>query len=183
MKTCPWLLIAFVVLGAASRLIDHPWNFTPVLAIALFGGACFRSGFQGLGVTLGILALSDVMLSFRTDYPLIYPDLPFNYGAFALAVALGTLLRNRRRVLPIVGVSMSASLVFFLVSNFGVWLVGGLYPRTWTGLLECYALGVPFYKFTFAGDVVYSFLLFGLFALAERVVGSREAARIANLPA
>jgi ABC-type multidrug transport system fused ATPase/permease subunit len=90
------------------------------------------------------------------------------YGSFALMVWLGTWLRSRRRLQPIAGATLAGSVLFFVVTNFAVWLSGMTYPTTAVGLLACYVAAIPYFGNTIAGDAFYAALLFGGFALAER---------------
>jgi hypothetical protein len=85
-----------------------------------------------------------------------------------LIVCIGFLLRRRRRLLPIAGATLASSLLFFIITNFAVWASGALYPRTAIGLLACFVAAIPFFQNTLLGDAVYSVILFGGFAFAER---------------
>jgi hypothetical protein len=145
------------------RLLPHPPNVTPIAAIALFGGAHFASKRAALAVPLTAMCLSDVLLGFG-----VHRVMPFVYGSFASTVFLGRLIRDRRSALAVGGAALTGSVLFFVVTNFGVWLVGDLYPRTLEGLVACYVAGIPFFRNTLAGDFLYAGALFGGFALAQR---------------
>jgi len=90
------------------------------------------------------------------------------HGSFALVVCLGLLLRKRRTPLRIAGAALASSTLFFVISNFGVWAFGSLYPQTGAGLVACYAAAIPFFRNTLMGDALYTAVLFSGFALAER---------------
>jgi hypothetical protein len=154
-------LLGIVAAAAALRLLPHWPNFTPIAAMALFGGAHFASRRAAFALPLAAMLLSDLALG-------LHATLPFVYAAFAATVGLGLLLRTRRTVWSIGGAALGASVLFFVVTNLAVWAVGGLYPRTATGLAEAFAAAIPFYAPTVAGDLFYTALLFGGFALAER---------------
>jgi hypothetical protein len=154
-------LAGMIFLAAASRLIPHPPNFTPLAAMALFGGAYLSDKRLAFGLPLAALLLSDAVLGF-------YHDMIWVYGSFALMVCLGLQLQSRRRLLPIAGAALASSVLFFVITNFGVWASGGLYPLTLTGLGACYVAAIPFFQNTIAGDLVYTALLFGGFAIVER---------------
>ena len=154
-------LVGIVLAAAALRLLPHWPNFTPVAAMALFGGAHFASRRMALAVPLAAMLLSDAVLGFHSS-------MGFVYGAFAATVGLGLLLRNGRSPLRVGGMALGASVLFFGVTNFGAWLVGGLYPLTAAGLAEAYVAGLPFFTNTLAGDLLYTGVLFGGFALAQR---------------
>jgi len=156
-----YVLAGFVLAAAAMRLMPHPWNFTPVAAMALFAGAQISHRGVAFLLPLAAMLLSDLVIGFHAG-------MPFVYGAFAMIVGLGLLLRERIRPLPLLGASLTASTVFFVVTNLGVWLVGGLYPMTGPGLLAAFTAALPFFAHTLAGDLFYAALLFGAFALLQR---------------
>ena len=172
------ILTALVLLAASCRLVDGWQNIAPIGAMALFGGACFRSRKAAFLVPLSALLLSDVLLNLTrhsNQWLEAWRTTCFTYLAFVLVVGLGLLLRHRTRsVVAIATGSLAASLIFFFVSNFGWWLTMGFHPLTFAGLAECYGLALPFFRNTFAGDLFFSTVLFGCFALVEtRVLASR----------
>jgi hypothetical protein len=144
--------------AALARLIPHPPNFTPVGAMALFGGACLTDRRLALVLPLGALFLSDLVLGLHALIPVVY-------GCFALNVLLGRWLRSRRAVVTTAAVTLAGSVQFFIIINFACWLHG--YPHTAAGLVASYLAGVPFFQNTLAGDVVFATALFGGLALAE----------------
>ncbi len=150
-----------VVAAASARLLPHPPNFTPVAAMALFAGTCLPSGALAFAVPLTAMFASDLVLG-------IHDLMPVVYLCFGLTVGLGRLVRSRRRPAPVALACLSASTLFFAVTNFGVWAAGALYPRTPAGLLECYALALPFFGNTILGDAFCTGALFCGYALLER---------------
>jgi hypothetical protein len=158
-------LVSIVAAAAVSRLIPHPPNFTPIGAIALFAGAQFSDKRAALAVPLLAMLLSDLGLGDG-----IHPLTPYVYGSFALIVGFGILLRQRLSALRIAGATAAGSVLFFAITNLGVWLQGGLYPRSPEGLVACYIAAVPFFGNTLAGDATYTLLLFGGFAISERLL-------------
>lgn len=156
------LALGIIVLAAALRIAPHPWNFTPVGAMALFSGAVTRDRRLAFFFPLPALFAGDIFIGFHKLMPVVY-------ASFLVSVAIGFWLRNRRTVSRISAATLFGAIQFFLVTNFAVWAVGLSYPRTGPGLLACYAAGVPFFWNTLAGDAVYAALLFGGFALAERL--------------
>jgi hypothetical protein len=155
-------LVGIVVLAAVMRIIPHPPNFTPISAMALFGGAYFPNTIVAFIVPLAAMSLSDLFLGGFDA------TMPFIYGSFAVSVCLGLWIRRRPSVLRVGAAALISSILFFVISNFGVWLVGGLYPRTMEGLLACYVAAVPFFRHTLLGDLLYTSVLFGGFAFMQR---------------
>lgn len=165
------ILTALVLLAASCRLVDGWQNFAPIGAMALFGGACFRSRKSAFLVPLSALLLSDVLLNLTrhsNQWLEAWRTTTFTYMAFVLVVAIGLLLRSRtRNVVAIATGSLAASLIFFFVSNFGWWLTMGFHPLTFAGLAECYGMALPFFRNTIASDLFFNTVLFGSFALVE----------------
>lgn len=164
------VLVAMILAAAASRLIPHPPNFAPIGAMALFGGACFASKRVAFLVPLAAMLVSDLAIGLLSgDLSLGFHRLiPVVYGSFALIVCLGFLLRRRRSLFPVAGAALASSILFFVLTNFGVWALGSWYPKTWEGLVACYVAAIPFFHNTLLGDAVYTTVLFGGLALAER---------------
>ena len=150
-----------ILTAALSRLLPHPANFTPIAAIALAGGVYLDKRFA-LVLPLGVLLLSDLFIGFHST-------IVFVYGSFMLIGFLGLWLRTHKKLLPIAGTTILSSILFFGITNFGVWLTGSgwSYPGTWQGLIECYTLAIPFFRNTIAGDLIYTMVLFGLFEVSE----------------
>ena len=161
-KAMPFLLSHFgldITLEGTSYL----WGLTPVFALGLFGVARFRS--IGLGMALPMFAwfAGDLLIgaAMGMDW-MFYPGWYMTYVAFAVLCLGGLLLRDRRGLPRVIGVAVGSSIAFFLVSNFGSWYwdLGTSYPRTFAGLLTCYAAGIPFYKMQVLSTLLFSGLLF-----------------------
>src|SRR5258708_6359363 len=148
------LWIGIVVLGACARLLPHPWNFTPLIAIGLFAGSQARFAATGVLATLSALALSDAVMGF-------YSGFWYVYGAALIPVLLGRLIRGRNSVVAIVAAALGSNVSFFLVTNLMVWATGSLYPHTMAGLATCFAAGIPFYQNQLLGDAFYTVALVG----------------------
>lgn len=155
------LLVIVIVALAAFRLLPHPPNLSPIAAMALFAGAHFADRRLAFIVPLVALMLSDLWLGFHSS-------MLFVYAAFAMIVTLGFLLRERKRLLPIMGLALIGSVLFFLVTNFGAWLSHSIYPHTAQGLLAAYTAGLPFFQNTLLGDLLFTAVLFGGFYLFEQ---------------
>jgi len=167
------LSIALVFLAALTRLLPHPDNFTPIGAMALFGAAYFSRQALTLAVPFIALFVSDLLLN-NIIYRQYYPEFTlitswWIYAAFGLVMLAGWLLL-RQKVTPsrVVISGLIASAIFFLVTNFSVWLEGTMYPKTTAGLMACYAAGLPFLKNTVMGDLFFSAVLFGTYEYALR---------------
>jgi hypothetical protein len=153
-----------ILAAAAMRLLPHPPNFSPIAAMALFSGAYLPKRALSFAAPFGALLLSDAVLGG------FYPGIGFVYFSFALVVLIGWAIASRKTVLTIGAAALASSVLFFVLTNFGTWLFSGFYPRTWEGLIACYLAAIPFFQNTLAGDLVFTALLFGGFALLERAV-------------
>jgi hypothetical protein len=161
--TLPYALIAA---AALLRLMPHPWNFQPMDALALFGGAVLP-GAWAVVVPLGAVALSDAVLGFYG------PGMLWVYAAYLAIIVLGRLALRRRSAVGIAGTAVAAAILFYLVTNFGEWM-GPLYPHTAAGLAASYAAAIPFFRNTVLSDVAYSLALFGIYD-AARLAARRRA--------
>lgn len=166
------VLLAFVFAAALSRLVPHPPNFTPLGAMALFGGAYFGSRWAAFILPVLALLISDVALELLSPGRGFHSGMPVVYGCFLATSGLGLSLRGRVRAGRVANRSLLAAWLFFLVTNFAVWAGGGLYSMSPSGLLACYVAALPFLGNTLAGHAVYGVLLFGGFSLLERRVSA-----------
>lgn len=153
------LLVAF---GVVMRILPHPANLAPVGAIALFGGATLNKRI-GWWLPVVVMAISDMNLGY-------YSSAPFTWLGFLFVGLLGLYVHRYRSWIRIPIAALCGSLLFFIVSNFGVWLVHGLYATTWNGLVQCFVMAIPFLRPTIAGDLIYSTFLFGTYALASHAI-------------
>ena len=157
-----WLALGLTVVGGLARLIPHPPNFTPVGGMSLFAGARLR-GWQAYCIPLLLMGATDPILSLLYGYPLFSQVTPAIYGSFLLSAWIGrTMLRGSRSAVRIGAAAALCSAQFFVLTNFAVWLWGGLYPPTAAGLSACYVAALPFLGRTLAGDLFYTGLLFTL---------------------
>ncbi len=158
------LINPFIIIGIAVvlRLIPHPANVAPIAAMALFGGAYLDKRYAIL-VPLVAMVISDIFLGF-------HDTILFVYGSFLITGFIGVWLKKHKSITNILFASLVSSLLFFLITNFGVWLVGNIYPKTITGLLECFLAAIPFFKNTILGDFIYTSLFFGGYEVVLRWV-------------
>jgi hypothetical protein len=166
-------LLAFLMIAvaAAVRIAPHPWNFTPIGAMALFSGAVLR--FRRIAFLFPLLALfvGDIFVGF-------HKLMLFVYASFAVNIAIGLWLRDRRTIGRISLAAFAGAAQFFLVTNFAVWLYFDTFPKSPAGLATCYITGLPLFGNTLAGDAIYAALLFGGYAFAEHFLPvMRQSAR------
>ena len=157
------LALLMIAVAAAVRIVPHPWNFTPIGAMALFSGAVLRD--RRLAFLFPLLALfaGDIFVG-------IHKLMFVVYASFAVNIAIGLWLRDRRTLARITLATLLGAIQFFIVTNFAVWQFLSGYPHTGTGLVTCYMAGIPFFWNTLAGDAFYVALLFGSYAFAERML-------------
>ena len=164
-----WIVAVLLGVGIAARLVPHPWNATPTMAIALFGGTYLTKRWS-IALPLLLVAVSDLFLGWHST-------IPFTWSAFAATGMLGWWVRRRPTSGRIVTSALAGAVLFFLVSNFGVWATQALYPHTAQGLWTCYLAGVPFFRGTLLGDAVFTAVLFGGYAAVTAALPTRAAAR------
>lgn len=174
------LAYLFVVVAVLWRVMlsifPYPLGFAPVAASLLFFGA--RMEGKRMWIPLALLVGSDLFLTLQYyDYKLT-PDHFVTWAWYAAMLGLGTLLKGNSRPLRLLGASLTASISFFLVSNFAVWLVWNMYPKTLQGLVQCYVAALPFFRNGVAGDLLFTALFFAIPALL-RSFGHEEAHKIA----
>lgn len=167
------LLILLILVSAFSRLIPHMPNFSPLGAIGLFGAAYFTKKWQAFLIPIAATWISDLFINnviYAQYYPKFtwfYSGFYWQYGSYLLITLVGIFLFKKISTSRIITGALAASMIFFFVSNFGVWASGTMYPQTFNGLLTCYSAGIPFLKGTVLGDLFYCGVLFGTFAFAQ----------------
>ncbi len=174
------LLTAMVAAAAVTRILPHPDNVTPIGGMALFGAAYFGRKYLAVLIPLAALWLSNLFIDnliYQAYYDgFVWFSQPFVFLSFLMIVGLGWLALGKVTPLRLLGSSLGASVLFFLVSNFGVWLTGGgMYPMNMEGLIACYTAGLPFFRNTVLGDLVFVGALFGIFEwMQQRYPSLRE---------
>ena len=157
------LLVAliFILIGITLRLLPHPPNFAPITAIALFGGIYFS---KRISLTIPILAMmiSDMFLGLYQ--PIL---MAFVYGSFLLSVVLGFWLKKHKKWHTVLGTSLLAGLIFFLLTNLAVWIFTPWYAKTLHGLIQCYLVALPFFRMTLLGNLFYVTIFFGAYEIVE----------------
>ena len=139
------ILVLFIFVAALFRLLPHPPNFAPVTALALFSGVYINNKTLSIGVPLIAMILSDLYLGFYSISLWVYISF--------IAVSIFGIFYKKIKFKSI----FISSLIFFIISNFGVWVLG--YPKTFDGFLLCYSLAIPFFGYSLIGDLFYSLVL------------------------
>lgn len=163
-----------ILLAALSRLLPHPANFAPIGGMALFGAAYYSRRVWAFVIPVVTMWISDLILNnvvygaYFDSFVWLYEGAWFTYGAFILIALMGMVTLRKIKVPNLLFSALSASAIFFLMSNFGVWFSGTMYPKDFGGLIACYTAGIPFFKNTVMGDMFYTAILFGAFELSVR---------------
>jgi len=162
------LALSLIIVGILLRFVPHAPNFTPVAAIALFSGAYLNKRYAFI-VPLVLMITSDLFIG-------LHNVVIFTWGAFALITILGLWLKKHRSVLGITAKSLVSAIIFYLVSNFGVWLMGW-YPKTPKGLIDCYVMGLPFIRNFTVATLFYALAFFGLYESVAYFVKDKKLAK------
>lgn len=158
-----WVLTLMVFAAAFVRLLPHPPNFAPIAAMALFGGAYFNKKSFAFAIPLIALFLTDLIIG-------IYSYAWVVYLSFALIVVLGFVMLKKVSIKNLAIASVTASVSFFAITNFGVWALGTLYPKTPAGLMACYTAAIPFFQYSVIGDLFFVGLMFGVYELIKHKI-------------
>jgi hypothetical protein len=178
------LVLAAIILAAgifrlltASNTLTPLANFTPLGAMALFGGCYYQDKWKAYFLPLLTLWLTDVILNrflFFHEWVFFYSGFAWVYASFALMVLIGQYIK-KVSFKSVVLSAVAGALMHWLISDFGVWLGGGTniltglpYTRDWNGLMMCYYLAIPFMKNMAIGNVVFSAVFFGVFELLQK---------------
>lgn len=167
------MLVFFIlILGIFTRLVPHLVNFTPVAASALFGGTYLPKKWAII-LPMTIMVVSDYFIGFDGFFGRLYV-----YSSFVLTGLIGLWIRSHKNAKNIIAGTFTSSVLFFLVTNFGVWLHSGMYERTLAGLGQSYAMGLPFFRNTVLGDFFYTGVFFGSYELAAYYLRKTRLARL-----
>ena len=155
-----WLVSVMILAAAFTRLIPHPPNFTAVGAIALFGGAYFSEKKFAFIVPLVAMLVSDLIIGFHNGMLSVYLS-------FVIIVGIGIILSRYIKFKNVIAASLLSSVIFFVLTNFQMWIQSPLYTKNISGLIACYVAAIPFFHYTVMGDLVFVGILFGLFAAIQ----------------
>lgn len=148
------LLLSVLSLAVLSRWIPHPPNFSPIGALALFSGIFFADRRLAFLIPFSVILVSDLILGFHAISI-------FVYLGFAITVGLGIWLRSHIKTSHIILTVLGSSVLFFMLTNFGVWVISGMYPHTLSGLTTCYIAAIPFFQNSLLGDLFYNLIFLG----------------------
>lgn len=163
------LIIGLIAATVIFRIIPHPFNITPVLAAALFAGARVSDKKWAFTLPAAAMFISDAALAYMNNYPLFHSTIIFVYGALLLSVLIGrTALSGEFNAGKTALTTIASSVLFFIITNLGVWLMDGMYSLDFSGLTTCFIMAVPFFKYSIAGDLFFVTVLFGVYELATR---------------
>ena len=153
------LALGLVMLGILFRVVPHPDNFTPTLAIALFSGVVLPPALA-LTVPFLVMMASDLIIGLHSLIWLVW-------GTFLAMVLVGIWVRNNAGPAKLLGAALSGSVFFFFVTNLGVFLFQNMYSKDWQGFVQCFTMALPFFRNTLSGDLFYTFTFFALFLAAQ----------------
>jgi len=166
MKAKYAVALSLIMLAVSLRLLPHAANFAPMTAVAIFAGSILPRK-TALFVPLVAMMISDAIIGF-------YDMMPVTWACFALIVLASSIWLKQPSLAKGFALTISSSVFFFVVTNFAVWLTGGMYAHTLSGLAQCYTMALPFFRGTVASDLFYTTMLFGAFALALRLHLARK---------
>lgn len=170
------LLAALLIfLAAALRVVEHPINATPMVAVMLFSAAIFKSWKWKIGVPLTALVLSDFLIELKNGYG-FHSSTFMVYSTFAIILVAGYFLLKKISALRIITASLTASILFYLITNFAFFYPEapvadpalGHYPHNLVGIIASYQAGLPFFKNMLVGDLLFSGILFGAYFLVVK---------------
>lgn len=158
------LIISVIFLVSLTRIFPHPPNFTPILALAIFGGAYLPNRITAISLPIISMFISDLIIGFHSQIFTVY-------AAIILLSILGHLMKTKNfKNFAITG--FTGSLIFFIITNFSVWLGGSLYPLTIDGIIQCYIMAIPFFHNTLISTMLFLTILFFGYTFAEKKISN-----------
>lgn len=158
------IAIIFVLVGVSLRLLPHPPNFAPIAAIALFGGV-YLSRKTALILLIAIMMISDIFIG---SYGIKL--MAFVYASFLICVFLGFWLKKHKKWQTILGSSILSGIIFFILTNFAVWIFTPLYAKTFSGMIQSYVMALPFFRNTLLGNIFYVGAFFGSYEIVRVLI-------------
>ena len=158
------LIISVIFLVSLTRIFPHPPNFTPILALAIFGGAYLPNRITAISLPIISMFISDLIIGFHSQIFTVY-------ATIILLSILGHLMKTKNfKNFAITG--FTGSLIFFIITNFSVWLGGSLYPLTIDGIIQCYIMAIPFFHNTLISTILFLTILFFGYTFAEKKISN-----------
>ena len=171
MKKNLFLIILFIAIIFFGRILPHPYNFTPLIAVTLLSSYALSNKLLVITIPIFGFWLSDLFMNnviyagYYNDFTIFNTGMIWTYGAIVLVALLGNAFLDKISSGKVALASLSGSTLFYLISNFGVWAFSPMYAKTLVGLIQCYSLALPFYGTSLIGDLVYCGILFGSYQL------------------
>ena len=165
------LIIALIAIGIIGRIMPHPYNFTPIIAIALLSAHAIKSKWIAITVPLVSFWVSDLIINnfiyagYYESFKIFTPGMTWIYGSIICISFFGKFFLNKLNLTRLGLSSILGSTIFFLISNFGVWMTSAMYTKSFLGLIQCYTLAIPFFGGSIIGDLVYSTVLFSSYSV------------------
>jgi len=160
------LALGLLIVAVVLRFLPHIPNVAPMTAIALFTGVYF-GGASAFLLPLAAMVISDIFLGFHST-------MFFVYFSLILTVAIGQFVRSKKNPLVIAAGTLAGSILFFLITNFGVWLTTNWYALSFAGLLKCFEMAIPFFRNSLFGDLMYVTIFFGTYELVLAVSNKKH---------
>ncbi len=168
-KSSLGIICLFIFVAALSRILPHPPNFTAVGAMALFGAYYFKNKAWSFAIPILALWFSDIILNnivysqAGDTFTLFNAGMIWVYGAFIAMILFGIFFLKKVNLSRLLISGVSVGIIFFLISNFGVWATSSMYPKTGAGLIACYTAGLAFLRNSLIGNIFYVTLFFGAY--------------------
>lgn len=178
------VVFAMIFAVAFSRFLSPIHNFSPLGAVGLFGAAYFAKKWQAFLIPIAVIFLSDLFINnvvlhqYYPEFTWFYEGFYWQYGSYLLITLMGIFLFKKINTSRVLAGALLSTVLFFVISNFGSWATGVMYPKTLDGLVASYIAGIPFIKGTLMGTLFYSALMFGSFSLAQTQIPALQYSRI-----
>ena len=178
------VICTMIFVIAFSRFLSPIYNFSPLGALGLFGAAYFAKKWQAFLIPILAIFLSDLFINnvvlhqYYPNFTWFYEGFYWQYGSYLLITLIGILIFTTVNTSRIIGGALLSTILFFLISNFGTWASGAMYPKTLEGLAACYVAGIPFIKGTLMGTLFYSALMFGSFSFVQNQFPALKISRV-----
>lgn len=168
------LIITLIIVGFTLRLLPHPANFAPIMALAIFSGLYLPKKFNVI-IPIVAMFISDIFLGFYS-LPIMFSV----YGSFILATLLGTWLKKHKKIANVILATFIGSFLFFLTTNFSVWAFGTMYTHNFAGLMQSYFMALPFFRNSLLGDLFYVSIFVGVAELSIKYLKVEKDTKITN---